>query len=76
MPVPDSHLCCGSAGTYSLLQPDLSERLKANKLAALASGSPAEIVTGNIGCQTHLQTGTALPVRHWIVLLDSVLRAA
>jgi len=73
MPVPDSHLCCGSAGTYSLLQPDLSERLKANKLAALASGSPAEIVTANIGCQTHLASGTGLPVRHWIVALEERL---
>ena len=73
-PVPDAHLCCGSAGTYSLLQPDLSERLKRNKLAALASGGPAEIVTANIGCQTHLAAGTGLPVRHWIVALDERLK--
>jgi glycolate oxidase iron-sulfur subunit len=72
-PVPDAHLCCGSAGTYSLLQPDLSERLKRNKLAALASGSPAEIVTANIGCQTHLASGTGVPVRHWIVALEERL---
>jgi glycolate oxidase iron-sulfur subunit len=72
-PVPDSHLCCGSAGTYSLLQPDLSEQLKRNKLAALASGRPAEIVTANIGCQTHLASGTGLPVRHWIVALEERL---
>jgi glycolate oxidase iron-sulfur subunit len=50
-PVPDSHLCCGSAGTYSILEPDLSERLKTNKLAALVSGEPEQIATANIGCQ-------------------------
>src|SRR5258705_11019699 len=60
-PVPDSHLCCGSAGTCSLLQPELSQQLKVNKLAALASGAPAEIVTANIGCQTHLASGTDVP---------------
>jgi glycolate oxidase iron-sulfur subunit len=72
-PVPDAHLCCGSAGTYSLLQPELSERLKGNKLAALASGSPTMIVTANIGCQTHLASGTGIPVRHWIVALEERL---
>jgi glycolate oxidase iron-sulfur subunit len=69
-PVPDAHLCCGSAGTYSILQPDLSERLKTNKLAALASGEPEQIATANIGCLVHLQGGTRLPVRHWIVALE------
>jgi glycolate oxidase iron-sulfur subunit len=68
-PVPDSHLCCGSAGTYSILEPDLSERLRTNKLAALASGEPEQIATANIGCLAHLQSGTGLPVKHWIVLL-------
>jgi glycolate dehydrogenase iron-sulfur subunit len=72
-PVPDVHLCCGSAGTYSLLQPDLSERLKRNKLAALASGGPDQILTANIGCQAHLQSGTGLPVRHWIVAVEERL---
>jgi glycolate oxidase iron-sulfur subunit len=72
-PVPDAHLCCGSAGTYSILQPDLSERLKKNKLAALSSGEPKEIVTANIGCQVHLAAGAALPVRHWIVALEERL---
>jgi glycolate dehydrogenase iron-sulfur subunit len=72
-PVPDAHLCCGSAGTYSILEPDLSERLKANKLAALASGEPGQIVTANIGCQAHLQSGTGLPVKHWIVALEERL---
>jgi len=69
-PVADSHLCCGSAGTYSILQPELSTRLKANKLAALHAGSPQAIVTANIGCLSHLQSGTALPVEHWIVALE------
>jgi len=68
--VPDSHLCCGSAGTYSLLQPELSEQLLANKVAALESGEPMRIATANIGCLTHIQSGTAKPVRHWIELLQ------
>jgi glycolate oxidase iron-sulfur subunit len=68
--VADAHLCCGSAGTYSVLQPQLSQQLRANKLAALQAGSPAAIATANIGCLTHLQGGTPLPVRHWIVALD------
>ena len=69
-PVADSHLCCGSAGTYSILQPALSEKLKANKLAALHAGSPQAIVSANIGCLSHLQSGTALPMEHWIVALE------
>jgi glycolate oxidase iron-sulfur subunit len=72
-PVPDAHLCCGAAGTYSILEPDLSERLRANKLAALASGEPAQIVTANIGCQVHLQGGMGTPVRHWILALEERL---
>jgi glycolate oxidase iron-sulfur subunit len=73
-PVPDAHLCCGSAGTYSILQHELAERLKANKLAALASGEPEQIATANIGCLAHLQSGTGLPVKHWIVALEERLR--
>jgi glycolate oxidase iron-sulfur subunit len=69
-PVPDAHLCCGSAGTYSILQPELSQRLLGNKIAALESGAPTAILTANIGCQAHLQTATSLPVRHWIEALD------
>jgi glycolate dehydrogenase iron-sulfur subunit len=69
-PVPDAHLCCGSAGTYSVLQPALAGELRANKVAALESGQPVEIATANIGCQTHLAAGTRMPVRHWIELLD------
>jgi len=72
-PVPDAHLCCGSAGTYSILEPELAGRLKTNKLAALASGEPEQIVTANIGCQAHLQSGTGLPVKHWIVALEERL---
>ena len=69
-PVADSHLCCGSAGTYSILQPELAARLKANKLAALHAGSPQAIVSANLGCMSHLQSGTALPMEHWIVALE------
>ena len=71
--VRDAHLCCGSAGTYSILQPELSRRLQQNKIAALESGAPAAILTANIGCQAHLQSATALPVRHWIEALDDLL---
>ncbi|NNM70739.1 MAG: glycolate oxidase subunit GlcF [Gallionella sp.] len=71
--VADKHLCCGSAGTYSILQKDLSQRLLNNKLEALQNGKPAQIASANIGCQTHLQSGTDLPVRHWIELLDDAL---
>jgi glycolate oxidase iron-sulfur subunit len=72
-PVRDAHLCCGSAGTYSLLQPELSESLMRNKVSALASGEPELIVTANIGCLAHLQTGTGIPVKHWIVALEDRL---
>jgi len=71
--VSDAHLCCGSAGTYSVLQAEIATRLRDNKLAGLgaAGGEPPEaIASANIGCITHLQSGTALPVRHWIELLD------
>src|SRR6185437_8473858 len=57
-PVADAHLCCGSAGTYSLLQPDLSRRLRRDKLRALESGDPQLIATANIGCLAHLAAGT------------------
>jgi len=74
-PVADSHLCCGSAGTYSILQPELAAKLKTNKLAALHAGSPQAIVSANIGCLSHLQSGTALPLEHWIVALERRLPA-
>ena len=72
-PVADAHLCCGSAGTYSILQPEISVQLKANKIAALTANTPAQILTANIGCQTHLQSATRLPVRHWIEAVDDLL---
>jgi len=69
----DSHLCCGSAGAYSILQPELSLQLRDRKLANLdATGAPA-IVSANIGCIGHLQSGTDTPVRHWIELIDRML---
>jgi len=73
-PVPDSHLCCGAAGTYSLLQPDLSQQLLNNKLATLHQGEPDVIVTSNIGCQLHLANSSKVPVLHWIELLDQNTR--
>jgi len=72
-PVADSHLCCGSAGTYSVLQSEISGELKHRKLGNLTAGKPAQIATANIGCMTHLQSGTELPVKHWIELLDERL---
>jgi glycolate oxidase iron-sulfur subunit len=72
-PVADAHLCCGSAGTYSILQPQLANALRERKLTALCAGSPQVIATANIGCQAHLAAGTTLPVRHWIELLDERL---
>lgn len=66
----DKHLCCGSAGTYSILQPELSQRLLTNKLKALTVDHPERIVTANIGCQLHLATRAEVPVQHWIELLD------
>ena len=76
MPVADAHLCCGSAGTYSILQPDLAQRLRTNKLRALEANRPDVIATANIGCMTHLQSGTRVPVRHWIELIDDIARPA
>jgi glycolate oxidase iron-sulfur subunit len=72
----DSHICCGSAGTYSVLQPELSHQLRDNKLANLLATKPDEIVSANIGCLTHLQAGTETPVRHWIELIDNALATA
>jgi len=69
-PVKDEHLCCGSAGTYSLLQPEISQQLQANKISNLMANKPSMIVTANIGCQTHLQEVSEVPVVHWIHLLD------
>ncbi|WP_449371631.1 glycolate oxidase subunit GlcF [Thiomonas sp.] len=69
----ESHLCCGSAGTYSVLQPELSKALRNRKLQHLAETAPQRIVSGNIGCIQHLQTGTTIPVLHWVELLDEAL---
>jgi glycolate oxidase iron-sulfur subunit len=71
--VADGHLCCGSAGTYALLQPGISGELRSRKLAALQAEAPDCIVTANIGCLTHLEPAAAVPVRHWIELLDEAL---
>jgi len=73
LPVSDSHLCCGSAGTYSILQPELSGRLLSNKLAALQQQQPELIATANIGCQLHLASGSQVPVKHWIELVHEAL---
>jgi glycolate oxidase iron-sulfur subunit len=75
-PVAGAHLCCGSAGTYSILQPQLAAELLANKLRALEEGRPNVIATANIGCMMHLASGTQRAVRHWIELLDVRLRSA
>lgn len=72
----DSHLCCGSAGTYSVLQPELSYQLRDNKLKNLQATGAEMIVSANIGCQTHLQSGTDMPVSHWIELVDKALEDA
>ncbi|MFA7387195.1 MAG: glycolate oxidase subunit GlcF [Thiohalobacteraceae bacterium] len=69
--VADGHLCCGSAGTYSILQPELSKQLRDNKLARLQETEPELIVTANVGCQLHLQSASEIPVKHWIELLDA-----
>ena len=73
VPVQDAHLCCGSAGTYSVLQPQLSKQLRTNKLDHLQEHKPETILSANIGCLTHLQAGTTTPVRHWVEWLDEVL---
>ena len=73
-PVPDAHLCCGSAGTYSILQPELSRQLRVRKLVALQGGRPSAIATANIGCLTHLGAAAEVPVRHWVELLEDALQ--
>ena len=69
----ESHLCCGSAGTYSVLNPDIAYTLRDRKLGHLKEMQPQVIASANIGCITHLQSGTATPVRHWVELLDEAL---
>jgi len=70
----EAHLCCGSAGTYSVLQPELAYQLRDRKLGKLQASAPEVILSANIGCITHLQSGTATPVRHWIEVIDAALR--
>ncbi|MFY7939944.1 MAG: glycolate oxidase subunit GlcF [Burkholderiaceae bacterium] len=70
----ESHLCCGSAGTYSVLQPKIAYELRDRKLGNLAQLQPETIVSANIGCIQHLQTGTTTPVKHWVEVLDDALR--
>jgi glycolate oxidase iron-sulfur subunit len=69
--VNDAHLCCGSAGTYSLLESATANELRERKLAALQAGAPRWIATANIGCLSHLQAAATTPVRHWIELIDA-----
>ncbi|MBY6188981.1 glycolate oxidase subunit GlcF [Microbulbifer agarilyticus] len=71
--IADSHLCCGSAGTYSILQPLMSERLREQKLAHLLATDPDTVITANIGCQLYLQGGTEKPVRHWLEIVADAL---
>jgi len=70
-PVTNSHLCCGSAGTYSILQPDMATVLRDNKLEALQDGKPDIIATANIGCLTHMENHADVPVKHWIELVEA-----
>lgn len=72
-PLNEAHLCCGSAGTYSVLNPEISHALRDRKLAHLQQQAPSHIISANIGCITHLQSGTDTPVRHWVELLDQAL---
>ena len=69
-PIKDSHICCGSAGTYSIFEAEISNQLKESKLKNLKASNPEMIVTSNIGCLMHLQKGSSIPVKHWVELLD------
>jgi glycolate oxidase iron-sulfur subunit len=72
--VKDAHLCCGSAGVYSLLQPAISGKLQANKIENLLSGEPEMILTANIGCLKHLQTKSPVPVKHWVEEVAALIK--
>jgi len=72
-PVRDAHLCCGSAGTYSIVEPKIASELRTRKLAALREGGAPAIATANIGCLAHLQAASDVPVRHWVELVDEAL---
>jgi glycolate oxidase iron-sulfur subunit len=69
----EAHLCCGSAGTYSVLQPTIATQLRDRKLGHLNEMQPSTILSANIGCITHLQSGTDVPVRHWVEMVDAAL---
>jgi len=73
-PFSDAHLCCGSAGAYSMLQPALSRALRDRKLTAIRATQPTRILSANIGCISHLQSGTDTPVQHWVEAVDEALR--
>jgi glycolate oxidase iron-sulfur subunit len=75
VPIRDAHICCGSAGTYSVLQPELAHRLRDDKLRHLQHDRPALIATANVGCLTHLEAGADIPVRHWLELIEAVPEA-
>jgi len=75
-PFAESHLCCGSAGAYSMLNPEISLSLRDRKLAAIEPGKPEMILSSNVGCIAHLQSGTETPVRHWIEAVDAALAPA
>ena len=72
-PFAESHLCCGSAGAYSVLQPEISTALRDRKLGNIEAGKPEMILSSNIGCLGHLQSGTGTPVRHWIEAVDEAM---
>ena len=69
----ESHLCCGSAGTYSVLHPHLAKQLRDRKLGHLGELAPEAIISANVGCISHLQSGTSTPVKHWVEVLDAAL---
>ncbi|MEN9708349.1 MAG: hypothetical protein RIQ68_757, partial [Pseudomonadota bacterium] len=68
--VPEGHICCGSAGTYNMLQPEIAGQLKARKLANIARTKPMAVATGNIGCMTQLSSGSGVPVVHTVEFVD------
>jgi glycolate oxidase iron-sulfur subunit len=72
----EAHLCCGSAGTYSVLQPAMATQLRDRKLGNLQEMRPQAILSANIGCITHLQSGTQVPVRHWVEIVDEAMLTA
>ncbi|MDA0339790.1 MAG: heterodisulfide reductase-related iron-sulfur binding cluster, partial [Proteobacteria bacterium] len=74
VPVPDAHLCCGSVGTYSMMQPTIANELKQRKLMALQTNKPSIVATANIGCQVHLGGDASVPVVHWLELMADNLR--